>query len=114
MTISVQERGSLQGAAAHDALEPVLRWLVRGSLAWLFLYLVLQGPDGFFARTVDRIDASWVGFSFLNIPLQLLLTVGTVGCAASERPLVRKVGVGIGALNATLILGHVLLSVATA
>ena len=94
--------------------EQALYWMIRGFLGWLFVYTVLQGPDGYFSTTVDRIDADWVKFTFLNIPLQILLTFVTAACAGSERPAVTKVGLAFGALNGVLVLVHIILSVATA
>ncbi len=92
----------------------ILHWVVRTFLGWLFVYSVLQGQDGFFARTVDRIDAVWVELLFLNIPLQILLTLVIMVCAGSERPAVLRAGLWVGALNGILVLGHIVLSVATA
>ncbi len=91
-----------------------LNWLGRAFLVWLLVYLMKQGQDGFFARTVDRIDAPWVQLIFLNLPLQILLTLATSSCASSDRPAVLKTGLWIGGLNAILILVHIVLSVLTA
>ncbi len=64
-----------------------LQWMIRAFLAWLFVYMTLQGQDGFFARTVDRIEALWVKLIFLNIPLQILLTLaGPSALAPSDQP----------------------------
>ena len=94
--------------------QEALRWMNRAFLAWLVVYLVFQGQDGFFARTVDRIDANWIKLLFLNIPLQIFLTLVTSGCAYSERPPALKMGLWVGALNVVLILVHIVLSVGTA
>ena len=88
--------------------------MIRAFLAWILVYMVLQGQDGFFARTVDRIDALWIKLLFLNVPLQILLTLVTTISAGSERPVILKVGLWTGALNGVLILVHIILSVATA
>ena len=77
--------------AASRAVRPssqkeVLQWMVRAFLAWLFVYMVLQDQDGFFARTVDRVDLTWVKLLFLNVPLQILLTLVITVCAGSDRP----------------------------
>ena len=92
----------------------VLNWLIRAFLAWIFVYLLVQGQDGFFARTVDRIEALWVKLIFLNIPVQVLLTLAANVCAGSERPAALRVGLCLAALNALLISVHIILSVATA
>jgi hypothetical protein len=94
--------------------QKALNWLVRAFLIWLLVYLMKQGQDGFFARTVDRIDALWVKLIFLNLPLQILLALVTSSCASSERPAVLKTGLWLGGLNAILILVHIVLSVLTA
>ncbi len=104
---------SLQ-AARSVSQKKVLQWMVRAFLGWLFVYMSSQGIDGFFARTVDRVDALWVQLLFLNIPLQILLMLVTSVCAGSDRPAVLRAGIWVGALNGALVLGHVILSVATA
>ena len=90
-----------------------LDWMIRAFLAWLFIYMALQGQDGFFARTLDRIESLWVELIFLNIPLQILLSFACAVCAGSRRPAVLKIGLWAGALNLVLILVHIILSVAT-
>ena len=99
-------------AVAPISQKEFLQWIVRAFLAWLLVYMV-QGQDGFFARTVDRIDATWVKLLFLNIPLQILLTLVITVCAGSERPAVLKTGIWVGVVNGVLVLGHIVLSVAT-
>jgi hypothetical protein len=89
-------------------------WLLRAALTWLGIYLVEQGMNGFFARTVDVIDTLWVKLVFLNIPLQVLLAVVTLAASRSTRPGALKVGLYAGVANAVLILVHIVLSVATA
>ena len=90
-----------------------LDWLLRASLAWLGVYLVEQGLNGFFARTVDHIDNLWVKLVFLNIPLQILLTVVILTCSRSVRPAALRIGLVVGILNGVLILVHIVLSVVT-
>jgi len=92
----------------------ILHWMNRAFLAWLLLYLWKQGTDGFFARTVDQIESGWIKLVFLNIPLQILLALVTAACASSEKRAALSAGVWVGALNGTLVLVHVILSVATA
>lgn len=100
--------------SCRSSSQEALHWMIWAFLAWLFVYMVLQGQDGFFARTVDCIDALWVKLLFLNIPLQILLTLVTTVCARSERQTVLRTGLWVGALNVVLVLVHILLSVATA
>ncbi|MAB79999.1 MAG: hypothetical protein CMJ89_11660 [Planctomycetes bacterium] len=97
-----------------EAQKVALNWLNRAALAWFAVYLWKQGQDGFFARTVDRVDADWVKFVFLNIPLQIVLTFAAASCARSKRAGVVRIGLGAGALNVVLILGHIAFSVSTA
>ena len=97
----------------------VLLWMFWAFFAWFLVYMgqgymVPQGQDGFFARTVDRIEANWVKFVFLNVPLQILLMFVPAVCACSERPAVLRLGLWVGALTGVLVLVHIILSVATA
>ena len=91
-----------------------LRGFAIAFLVWAFVYLVLQGPDGFFARTVDHVDALWLKATFLNVPLQLVLALVVLGCAASRSDRQHGLGLALAVLNAVLIAGHVVLSFATA
>ncbi len=88
--------------------------MLQAFLGWLFVYMVSQGKEGFFARTVDRVDALWVKLLFLNIPLQLFLALLTTVCAGSGRPTTVRLAFWLGALNCALVLVHISLSVATA
>ena len=60
---------------ARPREEMVLLGFLRGFLIWFVVYMVLQGQDGFFAVTVDRVQSVWVKLIFLNIPVQLILTI---------------------------------------
>ena len=91
-----------------------LDWLLRVALAWLGFYLLEQGINGFFARTVDAIDTPWVKFIFLNLPLQILLATLTLVASRSTRAGALKVGLFLGTLNGVLILVHIVLSIASA
>jgi hypothetical protein len=88
--------------------------MIRAFYGWIFVYMVLQGQDGFFARTVDRIDVEWIKWLFLNIPLQIFLALLTSICNGTKRPVILKMGLLIGILNCILILVHIILSVVTA
>lgn len=92
----------------------VLHLMVRGFLVWIFVCVTLQGQDGFWAKTVDRVEAGWIKFSFLNLPLHLALTLVVSVCAASVRVGVLRIGLWAGVVNCVLIGGHVVLSVVTA
>ena len=63
---------------ARPREEMVLLGFLRGFLIWFVVYMVLQGQDGFFAVTVDRVQSVWVKLIFLNIPVQLILTITKV------------------------------------
>jgi len=90
----------------------------RAFLGWLFIYMWSgrdsQGEGGFFGRTVDHIVDPWLQWSFLNIPLQFLLTLVVMFCAASDRPSAQRAGIWVGACTGVLIIGHIVLSVITA
>ena len=84
-------------------------------LAWAAFYLVLQGQDGVLARTVDRVDALLLRATFLNVPLQLALTVvACFGLGRRAPPTATRIGLVLGGLNLLLIAGHVLVTVLTA
>ena len=106
-----ETNASLRQASPQKVL---LQRMIPVFFAWIFVYMFVQGNNGFFARTVDVIDATWVKLVFLNIPLHLLLLGVMSVCASYDRPAVVKAGLWAGALNAVLVLGHVILSVATA
>ena len=99
---------------ADDALDRALQRLTLACLGWMFVYLVLQGQDGFFATTVERVDVLWVQATFLDVPLQIALTLVMALCAGSSRRWTTVLGVATGAVNMALIAGHVVLSFATA
>ena len=107
---------ALRPRPATRDVEPraALRWAIRAFLAWFLVYLVLQGQDGYFAITVDRVESLWVKLTFLNVPLQLALSLAAIACASSARPRALRTGLALAALNGLLIAGHVALSVATA
>ena len=90
----------------------------RAFLGWLFVYMLIgrgmQGDGGFFARTVDRIDSPRLLWTFLNIPLQFLLTLAVMYCASCKQRRVLTAGIWIASCNGILIAGHITLSVITA
>jgi len=104
--------------AEPTARDLVLRCYQRAFLGWLFVYMLLgrwlQGEGGFFGRTADRVDSPWLLWTFLNIPLQFLLTLAVMYCAASKRERVQTAGIWIGSCNGILVIGHIVLSVITA
>lgn len=109
---SVDDRGSYLSRPALKGAVLAL-WLIRASMVWFIVYLLVQGQDGFFARTVDQVPF-WMALVFLNIPLQLLLAVGASVCVGSRPVAVQRVGIILAFANATLILTHVVLSIWTA
>ncbi len=88
--------------------------------AWFVVYFFLgalslsNGETSFFAKTVDRIDQTWVKLIFLNIPLQLILMAVAVACLRAGRTDARRVGLVLATAVSLLIAVHVALSVATA
>ena len=95
--------------------EMILLWFVRGFLVWFVVYVFLQGQDGFFAVTVDRIHSTWVKLLFLNIPVQLILTIiASYGLTKGQSPARTRFGLAVAMVNAVLIIGHIGLSVMTA
>ena len=95
--------------------ELILLWLIRGFLVWFVLYMFLQGQDGYFAITVDRVQSAWVKLIFLNIPVQLILTIiASYGLTKGESPARTRFGLVIAIVNSLLIMVHVVLSIMTA
>lgn len=92
--------------------EMILLGFVRGFLVWFVVYMLLQGQDGFFAVTSDRVQWTWVKLSFLNIPAQLMLTIiASFGLTKGKSPARTRFGLTVAVVNAILIIGHVGLSV---
>ena len=95
--------------------EMILLGLVRGFLVWFVVYMFLQGPDGFFAITADRVQSTWVKLVFLNIPLQLILTIiASFGLTKGYSPVRTRFALVVAIINAVLIIGHIGLSLMTA
>ncbi|MFT5052609.1 MAG: DMSO/TMAO reductase YedYZ heme-binding membrane subunit [Chlamydiales bacterium] len=95
-------------------------WMVQLWIVWLAFYfgggLLAQskGETGFFAATVDHVDSLWLKLSLLNIPLQLACMALTLALlqVGSTRAMRAARAFGIGA--SVLVVGHALLSFATA
>ena len=95
--------------------EMILLGLVRGFLVWFVVYMFLQGQDGFFAVTADSVQATWVKLVFLNIPLQLILTIiASFGLTKGYSPARTRFALVVAIINAALIIGHIGLSLMTA
>ncbi|MDE0936890.1 MAG: hypothetical protein OSA89_13310 [Mariniblastus sp.] len=95
--------------------EMILLGFVQGFLVWFLVYIFLQGDDGFFAVTVDRVQSTWVQLIFLNIPVQLILTIiASYGLTKGQSPARTRFGLGVAIVNAVLIIVHIGLSVMTA
>lgn len=95
--------------------EMLLLGFVRGFLVWFVVYMLLQGQDGFFAVTIDRVQSTWLQLLFLNIPVQLILTIiASFGLTKGKSPARTRFGLAIAIVNAVLIVGHIGLSMMTA
>ena len=85
-------------------------------LVWFSAYMVLggrammAGGTSFLAATVDHVDALWVKLIFLNIPLQIVLALVANSLSHSSKPGSQRIGIGVAAVNVTLILVHLVLS----
>jgi succinate dehydrogenase hydrophobic anchor subunit len=98
----------------RSRLEMILLGFVRGFLVWFVVYMFLQGPDGFFAVTVDRVQETWVKLIFLNLPVQLILAlIASFGLTKGESPARTRFGLAVAIVNAVLIIVHIGLSVMT-
>ena len=93
----------------------ILLGFMRGFLVWFVVYLFLQEPDGFFAVTADRVSSNWLKLIFLNVPLQLILTIiASFGLVQRESTARTRFGLAVAILNAVLIIGNIGLSLMTA
>ena len=93
----------------------ILLGFVRGFLVWFIVYMFLQGNDGFFAVTADRVQSTWVKLIFLNIPIQLVLTIiASYGLTKGRSPARTRFGLAVAIVNTVLIIVHIGLSVMTA
>ena len=88
------------------SLQQILERAIIGFLVWFFVYLFIQEEDGVFARTVDLVESPWLVWTFLNVPLQLGITLAIVGCLATRRQTWQRLGVGLSVLNTVLVVGH--------
>lgn len=104
---------NLGGARPRE--EMILLVFLRCFLIWFVVYMVLQGQDGFFAVTADRVKSVWVKLLFLNIPVQLILTIiASFGLTQGKSPARTRFGLAVAIVNAILIVVHIGLSVSTA
>ena len=95
--------------------EMILLGFVRGFLVWFVVYMFLQGQDGFFAVTIERVQSTWMKLLFLNIPVQLILTIiASFGLTKGQLPARTRFGLAIAIVNAVLIIVHIGLSMMTA
>ena len=93
----------------------ILFGFVRGFLVWFVVYMFLQGQDGFFAVTIERVQSTWMKLLFLNIPVQLILTIiASFGLTKGHSPTRTRFGLAIAIVNAVLIIVHIGLSTMTA
>ena len=100
-----------------DETERRVEFLTKVWLVWFAAYLVLgvranmSGGTSFLAATVDHVDSLWVMLIFLNIPLQIVLALIASIFSRSPNSGSRRIGLGIAAVNTTLILVHLVLSI---
>lgn len=95
--------------------EKILRWFFQGFLLWFVVYIYSQEQNGFFAVTVDRVQSVWVQLIFLNIPLQLFLTIiSGFGLTRGRFPTRTRLCLAVAMINAVSILGHIGISFFTA
>ena len=84
--------------------------------AWFVVYMLLgaratmAGGTSFLAATLDHVDSLWVKLIFLNIPLQIVLALSAGICSRSPKPGRRRIGLGVAAVNTTLVLVHLALA----
>lgn len=97
-------------------LAPPLSWMVPVWGVWFLVYFgggalaLSQGETGFFAATVDRVEALWVKLALLNLPLQLVLVAVALVAARLGTPPAERVSRGAAWLVTGLIAAHVVLS----
>ena len=95
--------------------EVILLGFLRAFLVWFVVYIFLQGQDGFFAVTVDNVQSVSLKLIFLNIPIQLILTIiASFGLSKGHSPARARFGLAIALVNSVSILGHIGLSIFTA
>ncbi len=99
-----------------DQIERRVEILARVWWAWFVVYMLLgarammAGGTSFLAATVDHVDSLWVKLIFLNIPLQIVLALVANSLSHSSKPGSQRIGIGVAAVNVTLILVHLVLS----
>ena len=91
-------------------------------LAWIAWFAIYGLFDGWsfgsyrimaFSATVDRIDAEWVKWVFLNVVLQLLLALAALFCSVGRKRGAKTAGLVLACVNSGLIAGHVAITIAT-
>lgn len=92
-----------------------LLWLIRALMVWVLAYIFVQGQDGFFAVTLERVEPFWVQFVFLNIPLQIALAViASWGLTDKAGSRAVRFGLVVATIDTLLVLAHIVISAATA
>ena len=87
---------------------------------WLIFYFVGglfalgNSETGFFASTVDRVESLGLQLLFLNLPLQLILMAVSLSAAQVGSRAAPRLSNVAAYLATTLVLSHVVLSLATA
>ena len=111
---AIERRGMGSDLMGQNKLkEKILVTSIQLFLVWFMVYLILQGDDGVFAKTSENINSTWIKFTILNIPLQLLLTaLASIGLSKGSATRT-NFGLLCAALNAILIASHIGLSILT-
>ena len=95
-----------------DQIERRVELLTRVWWAWFVVYMLLgtrammAGGTSFLAATVDHVDSLWVKLIFLNMPLQIVLALTAIICSRSPKLGRRRIGLGVAAVNTTLVFVH--------
>jgi hypothetical protein len=100
----------------EDQIERRVEILARAWWAWFVVYMLfgarsmMAGGTSFLAATLDHVDSLWVKLIFLNIPLQIVLTLSAVICSRSPKSSRRRIGLGVAAVNTALVVVHLTLA----
>ena len=100
-----------------EEIERRVEILTRVWWVWFLVYMGLgaranmAGGTSFLAATVDDVDSLWVKLIFLNIPLQIVLALSAIFCSRSSKSgREQRIGLGLAAVNTTLVFVHLVLS----
>jgi len=97
-------------ARCHWRFESLFRRLLIIPYVWLVLYFLL---GNIFSGTLDRMSFGWMGFVFLNIPLQLVLTFLAHGCLKVGNVRAKRWGGFLTTILLILVVTHLAISLMT-